>query len=72
MEDQFKIEQELIKEISDLKQRIKKLEQSDAGGKQAEELLRQEHELYLDLVNNQPAGIYRIRVYPRDQWKKDA
>jgi diguanylate cyclase (GGDEF)-like protein/PAS domain S-box-containing protein len=38
----------------------------------AENLLRQEHELYLDLVNNQPAGIYRIRVYPREQWRKDA
>ena len=30
--------------------------------KQAEEALRQERELYLDLVNTQPAGIYRLRV----------
>ena len=72
MEDQSKTEQELIKEISDLKQRIKELEQSDSGCKRAENLLRQEHELYLDLVNNQPAGIYRIRVYPRELWQKDA
>jgi PAS domain S-box-containing protein len=40
--------------------------------KRAEELLRQERELYLDLVNNQPAGIYRIRVFAREQWRKDA
>lgn len=40
--------------------------------KRTENLLRQEHELYLDLVNNQPAGIYRIRVFPREQWQKDA
>jgi len=72
MEDQSKTEQELIKEISDLKQRIKELEQPESGCKQAENLLRQEHELYLDLVNNQPAGIYRIRVFPREQWQKDA
>jgi PAS domain S-box-containing protein len=40
--------------------------------KRADELLRQERELYLDLVNNQPAGIYRIRVFPKDQHRKDA
>jgi PAS domain S-box-containing protein len=40
--------------------------------KQAHELLRQERELYLDLVNTQPAGIYRIRVAPHDQHCKDA
>ena len=40
--------------------------------KRTAELLRQERELYLDLVNNQPAGIYRIRVIPRDQQWKDA
>ena len=37
-----------------------------------EELLNQERELYLDMVNNQPAGIYRIRVIPKDKWWKDA
>jgi PAS domain S-box-containing protein len=40
--------------------------------KRADELLRQERELYLDLVNNQPAGIYRIRVIPIDQHRPDA
>ncbi|MDD4991424.1 MAG: PAS domain S-box protein [Paludibacter sp.] len=40
--------------------------------KEAESLLNHERELYLDLVNTQPAGIYRIRVIPPENWKKDA
>jgi two-component system cell cycle sensor histidine kinase/response regulator CckA len=40
--------------------------------RRTEELLRQERELYFDLVNSQPAGIYRLRVFPRAQWRKDA
>jgi len=40
--------------------------------KQMEELLRQERELCLDMVNNQPAGIYRIRVTPKYLRRKDA
>ncbi|MCK9364639.1 MAG: diguanylate cyclase [Syntrophales bacterium] len=64
--------QELLEENSLLKQRIQELEQSEAERWQATALLRQERDLYLDLVNNQPAGIYRIRVFPREQWQKDA
>ena len=30
--------------------------------------LQHERELYQDIVNNQPAGIYRIRVFERDKW----
>ena len=40
--------------------------------KHAEELIRHERELCLDLVNTQPAGIYRVRVSPREQWSKNA
>ena len=40
--------------------------------KRAEELIRRERELCLDMVNNQPAGIYRIRVSPGKTWRKDA
>lgn len=40
--------------------------------KEAEALLNHERELYLDLVNTQPAGIYRIRVIPPENWDKDA
>lgn len=39
--------------------------------KQAEALLNQERELYMDLVNSQPAGVYRIRVFPKDKWDKN-
>jgi|GEM_PF-765794 len=41
------------------------------GRKQAEALLNQERELYLDLVNSQPAGVYRIRVFPIEKWDED-
>jgi PAS domain S-box-containing protein len=40
--------------------------------KRTETLLRQERELYLDLVNAQPAGIYRLRVFPGERRRKDA
>jgi PAS domain S-box-containing protein len=40
--------------------------------KLAEELIRQERELCLDMVNNQPAGIYRIRISPREFLRKGA
>jgi PAS domain S-box-containing protein len=40
--------------------------------KLAEALLQQEHESYADLVNSQPEGVYRLRVFPRDRWRKDA
>jgi PAS domain S-box-containing protein len=36
--------------------------------KQAEALILQERELFKDLVNNQPAGIYRLRVFPIEKW----
>lgn len=38
----------------------------------AELLLENERALYLDLVNTQPAGIYRIRVFPKASWEDDA
>jgi len=40
--------------------------------KRAETLLEQERESYADLVNSQPEGVYRLRVFPRDRWHKDA
>ena len=40
--------------------------------KRAEQLLLQERALYLDIVNNQTAGIYRIRAFPKEQWQADA
>ena len=40
--------------------------------KQTEILLLQERELYQDIVNNQPAGIYRIRVFQSEKRRKNA
>ena len=40
--------------------------------KQAEANIQQEREFYKDLVNNQPAGIYRIRVFSKEKWVKNA
>ena len=40
--------------------------------KQNETILKQERELYQDIVNNQPAGIYRIRVYQPEKWWRNA
>ncbi len=34
--------------------------------KNSEALLQRERELYIDLVNTQPAGIYRLRVFPKE------
>jgi PAS domain S-box-containing protein len=36
--------------------------------KEYEVTLQHERELYQDLVNNQPAGIYRIRVFQKGNW----
>jgi PAS domain S-box-containing protein len=40
--------------------------------KVSEATLKHERELYLDLVNAQPAGIYRIRVFSTEKWVEDA
>jgi len=42
------------------------------GRKQTEETIRRERELYMDLVNTQPTGMYRVRIFPPRTWKKDA
>jgi PAS domain S-box-containing protein len=38
----------------------------------AEDSLLQEHELFHEILNNQPAGIYRLRVFPSEKWEEDA
>jgi PAS domain S-box-containing protein len=42
------------------------------GRKQAEDFLQQERALYMDLVNTQPAGIYRVRIFNPGTWKREA
>ncbi len=38
--------------------------------KEAEATFFQERQLYKDLINTMPAGIYRLRVMPRSQWRE--
>ena len=70
MED--KTRRELIEEIAALKNTIRNLERSEAMRRLGEAGLQQEHALFLDMINAQPAGIYRIRVFPRRKWRKEA
>lgn len=39
--------------------------------RQNEAAVRHEQELYQDIVNNQAAGIYRIRIYRHEKWWKN-
>jgi len=45
---------------------------SDPGQKAAAAALQQETEMFMDLVNTQPVGIYRIRVFSRRKWQAGA
>jgi PAS domain S-box-containing protein len=36
------------------------------------DLLQQEREFIGDILDSQPAGIYRLRVFPMEKWKKDS
>jgi PAS domain S-box-containing protein len=38
--------------------------------KKAEEALKNERSLYMDLVTSQPAGVYRLRVKPTETWEE--
>ncbi|WP_198138255.1 PAS domain S-box protein [Pelobacter propionicus] len=40
--------------------------------KMAEQALQYERDLSMDIINAQPAGIYRIRVFAPETWKNDA
>ncbi len=40
--------------------------------KMAEQSLQQERDLSMDILNAQPAGIYRVRVFAPETWEKDA
>lgn len=45
---------------------------SDPGQKVAAAALQQETELFLELINTQPVGIYRIRVFSMKKWRPGA
>jgi PAS domain S-box-containing protein len=40
--------------------------------KMAEQSLQQERDLSMDILNAQPGGVYRIRVFAAETWDKDA
>jgi len=63
MNSPAKNNQELQEEITRLKAEIDDLRRSKRERKKTEEALTQQQNLYLDLANTQPAGIYRLRVF---------
>jgi len=58
--------QDLLDQNCALKQKIRQMENLLAEFREAAELFKLERSLYLDILNSQPAGIYRIRVFPSD------
>ncbi len=40
--------------------------------KKVEQALQDERNLSMDIINTQPSGIYRIRVFAKDTWENDA
>ena len=72
MKKEPKTKQGLAEEIVFLKSKLKKLSQAEARHTMADAGQRQEDALFMDLINTQPAGIYRIRVFPKNKWRKDA
>lgn len=63
MNYQEKTKDQLIEEIARLEKDIFDLKKDYNDRKAIEEELIQEQNLYLDLANAQPAGIYRLRVF---------
>ena len=63
MKSEDKSKEQLLEEIALLKMEICELKKSELERKEIEEALAQQHNLYLDLANTQPAGIYRLHVY---------
>lgn len=50
-------------------QRIEELENQNKLLIQAEKEFHAEREYYKDIFNNQPAGLYRIKVFPINKWR---
>jgi PAS domain-containing protein len=50
-------------------QRIEELENQNKQLIQAEKEFHAEREYYKDIFNNQPAGLYRIKVFPVKKWR---
>ena len=62
MTDQPRTNQELLEEISVLKQRIRELEQSESEGTRAEQALLESEEKYRNLFNNAEVAMFRTKL----------
>lgn len=60
--DAYLLVQELLTQQTTFESRIIELENSESE-------FHKEREYYKDIFNNQPAGMYRIRVFAIDKWK---
>ena len=58
----------LIRELLDNQLSLEKQNEELCAANAA---VTQEYEIYQDIVNNQPVGVYRIRVFPRSKWSEN-
>jgi len=63
-------EAEALQLIKQLLEHQSTLEKQNEALAETEAEFKKEREYYNDIFNNQPAGLYRIRVFPMDKWKK--
>jgi PAS domain S-box-containing protein len=66
------LEELVAKRTEELTTAVIRLQQEIEDRKKAEHALQFERDLSLDIINAEPAGIYRIRVFAPDTWKNDA
>jgi len=48
------------------------LEKQNEGLRISNAALKQEYEIYQDMINNQPVGLYRIHVFSQEEWGEEA
>ena len=63
---------ELEMQNEELTSAVSCLEKEISDRKKAEQTLQFERDLSIDIINAQPGGIYRIRVFAQETWEKDA
>ncbi len=68
MKDEEKTKDQLVNELTELRQRIAELQKSEAECKRAEEALRQSEEKYKTLTENVNVGVYRNTVGPKGKF----
>ena len=63
MSFQDKTKEQLLSDLTQTEYEISELKKSEDNHKKIAEALNQERELYADLANALPSGVYRLRVY---------